>query len=43
LQDFGPGTVCIVLASHRYDEGDYIRDHAAFLAALERGAPTHSS
>jgi dTDP-4-dehydrorhamnose 3,5-epimerase-like enzyme len=26
LEDFAPGTVCVVLASHAYDEADYIRD-----------------
>lgn len=31
LTDFGPDTVCAVLASHRYDPGDYIHDHAMFL------------
>lgn len=31
LVDFASGTVCVVLASHRYDESEYIRDHAEFL------------
>jgi dTDP-4-dehydrorhamnose 3,5-epimerase-like enzyme len=30
LQDFAPGTVCVVLASHPYDEKDYIRDRKVF-------------
>lgn len=33
LSDFSEGAVCLVLASHRYDESDYFRDHAEFLAA----------
>lgn len=35
LNDFAPGTVVAVLASEEYDEGDYIRDPAAFDAWLE--------
>lgn len=31
--NFDPGSVCLVLASDRYDEADYIRDYDAFLAA----------
>lgn len=31
LEDFSSGTVCLVLASHGYDEGDYIRDYNAFI------------
>lgn len=34
LSDFSPGAVCLVLASRHYDESDYFRDHAEFLAAL---------
>jgi hypothetical protein len=30
LEGFAPGTVCLVLASHPYDEADYIRDRATF-------------
>ena len=29
---FSAGAVCLVLASHPYDEADYVRDRAAFLA-----------
>jgi WxcM-like, C-terminal len=36
VHDFSPGAVCLVLASARYDEADYIRDYAAFLAAVSR-------
>lgn len=32
LSDFSKDAVCLVAASEEYDEGDYIRDHAAFLA-----------
>ena len=31
LEDFSSGAVCLVLASHGYDEGDYIRDYNAFI------------
>lgn len=30
-QGFSSGAVCLVLASHRYDEADYIRDYDDFL------------
>lgn len=35
LANFGAGTVCLVLASHRFDESDYFRDYATFLAAVK--------
>lgn len=31
LDNFSSGSVCLVLASHKYDEADYIRDYDAFL------------
>jgi hypothetical protein len=31
LDDFSSGSVCLVLASHKYDEKDYIRDYENFL------------
>lgn len=31
LDDFSSGAVCLVLASHGYDEKDYIRDYDEFL------------
>lgn len=31
LDDFSSGAVCMVLASERYDENDYIRDYSEFL------------
>lgn len=31
LDDFSSGAVCLVLASHVYDESDYIRDYDDFL------------
>lgn len=31
LDDFSSGSVCLVLASHLYDETDYIRDYDHFL------------
>lgn len=30
-QGFSSGSVCLVLASEKYDEADYIRDYEAFL------------
>lgn len=33
LDNFSSGSVCLVLASHRYDEADYFRDYASFLSA----------
>ncbi len=32
LLNFSSGAVCLVLASHKYDEKDYIRDYSNFLA-----------
>lgn len=31
LEDFSSGSVCLVLASERYDENDYIRDYGDYL------------
>lgn len=31
LDDFSSGAVCLVLASHKYDETDYIRDYQEYL------------
>ena len=33
LDNFSPGSVCMVLASNRYDETDYYRDYGEYLAA----------
>jgi hypothetical protein len=33
LDNFSSGSVCMVLASARYDEGDYFRDYAEFMRA----------
>jgi hypothetical protein len=33
LDNFSSGSVCLVLASNRYDEADYYRDYDDFLAA----------
>ena len=33
LKNFSPGAVCMVLASARYDEGDYFREYGDFLTA----------
>jgi hypothetical protein len=34
---FSSGAVCLVLASHKYDEKDYIRDYRDFLAYKQNG------
>ena len=31
LNNFSSGSVCLVLASHKYNEGDYIRDYEEYL------------
>lgn len=36
LDNFSSGSVCMVLASDRYDESDYYRDYNEYLAALGR-------
>lgn len=38
LDDFSGGAVCMVLASHPFDEADYIRSYDDFLATYP---PTH--
>ena len=30
--NFDPGSVCLVLASHDYDEADYIREYSKFIS-----------
>ena len=35
LDNFSSGSVCMVLASNRYDESDYYRDYGDYLAARE--------
>ncbi|RXP45414.1 WxcM-like domain-containing protein [Lutibacter sp. HS1-25] len=30
LDNFSSGSICLVLASHQYDEGDYIREYTKF-------------
>ena len=34
LENFSPGSVCLVLASNRYDENDYFRDYDEYVSAL---------
>lgn len=34
LGNFAAGTVCLVLASQRFDESDYFRDYDEFMAAV---------
>lgn len=40
LDNFSSGSVCMVIASNRYDEADYYRDYTRFIADLSdyRGA-----
>jgi hypothetical protein len=38
LDNFSSGSVCMVIASRPYDEGDYYRDYRDFLAAVAAGA-----
>ena len=35
MDSFSQGAVCMVLASNRYNEADYIRDHGEFLKAVK--------
>ena len=37
LDDFSSGSVCMVLASEKYDKDDYIRDYGEFLAYKKNG------
>lgn len=39
LENFSPGSVCLVLASSLYDEDDYYRDYEEFLRAREKAEP----
>lgn len=36
MDAFSQGAVCMVLASHRYDEADYYREYVDFLTAVRR-------
>lgn len=36
LTEFAAGTVCMVLASERYDEADYFRNYEDFLTAVAK-------
>lgn len=38
IDNFSSGSVCMVLASTRYDEADYYRDYDEFLRAKRHGA-----
>lgn len=37
LDDFSSGSVCLVLASHKYDKEDYIRNYEDFLDYKKNG------
>jgi len=36
IDNFSSGSVCMVLASNRYDEDDYYRDYDQFVSALKQ-------
>jgi len=36
MDAFSQGAVCMVLASHRYDEADYYREYKDFLKAIKK-------
>ena len=36
LENFSSGSVCMVLASNRYDEDDYFREYKTFLSSVEK-------
>lgn len=38
IDNFSSGSVCMVLASELYDENDYFRDYAEFMAAVKEKA-----
>lgn len=38
LDNFSTGSVCLVLASAAYDEGDYLRDYASYLEARRKAS-----
>ena len=35
LLNFSSGSICLVLASHKYDEADYLREYASFIKYLK--------
>ena len=37
LDNFTSGSVCLVIASHVYDESDYFRDYSDFINAVKEG------
>lgn len=37
MKDFSSGSICLVLASHTYNEADYIRNYAEFLKYRNNG------
>ncbi len=39
LDNFSPGSFCLVLASAHFDESDYIRDYSVFKKFIHRGVP----
>ena len=36
LENFSSDAICLVIASHKYDEGDYIRDYNAFIELTKK-------
>jgi hypothetical protein len=37
-EDFSGGAICLVCASHEYDESDYIRNRAEYINFINQGA-----
>jgi hypothetical protein len=36
LSNFSSGAICLVLASHLYEEGDYLRDYSKYINEIAR-------
>jgi oxalate decarboxylase/phosphoglucose isomerase-like protein (cupin superfamily) len=41
--NFSSGSICLVLASHKYDENDYIRDYDEYLKSIHKLETTGNS
>ncbi len=44
LDDFSSGSLCLVLASHKFEEEDYIREYDEYLRFINtKNSPFHST
>ena len=44
LDDFSSGSLCLVLASHKFEEEDYIREYDEYLRFINtKNSPSHST